>query len=176
MTTKTKNWKTYEEVAKYLLNEIAAEFELEQFEGKQSIKGKRSQNSWEIDAKDISGNNETFFIVECRRNTSSRQSQEKLGGLTYRIIDSGAKGGIIVSPLELQKGAKLIAKAENIHHVMLNENCTTSEYILRFLNKLRVGKHLQSSVSPTGTVIGTIFRKGGTIEELGELNKSQKLD
>lgn len=169
MSKKTKNWETYEEVARYLLNEIANEFGLERFEGKQSIEGKKSQTSWEIDAKGIGENNETFFIVECRRNTSSRQNQEKLGGLAYRIIDSGAKGGIIVSPLELQKGAKLIASAENIHHVKLNEHCTTAEYILQFLGRLRVGKYLQGCITPTGTVSGTIFRKDGTIEELGEL-------
>src|SRR5262250_1546186 len=37
-----------------------------------------------------------------------------LGGIAYRIRDSGAEGGIVVSPLGLQEGAAKVAKKENI--------------------------------------------------------------
>jgi hypothetical protein len=43
--------------------------------------------------------------------------------LAYRIIDTGADGGILVSPLGLQEGAERVAAAENIISVRLNEDC-----------------------------------------------------
>ena len=56
--------------------------------------------------------NEGFVIIECRRYTKSRQSQEKIGGLAYRILDTGARGGILISPLGMQEGASKIADVE----------------------------------------------------------------
>ena len=46
------------------------------------------------------------MIVEFRRYTKSRQNQEKMGGLAYRIVDTGAKGGLIVSLLGYRKVQK----------------------------------------------------------------------
>lgn len=137
MTLKT--WESYEEVAAFLLNKFASEFGLNHVEGKQKIYGQRSGTEWEIDAKGFRERNDGFLIVECRRYTSSRQSQEKLGSLAYRIIDSGAKGGILVSPLGFQEGAKKVAEAENIIEVKLSSNSTPYEYFLEFLNKVMVG-------------------------------------
>ena len=34
----------------------------------------------------------------------------------------------------------MIARAENIHSVQLDENSTTENYILKFLNDVRVGR------------------------------------
>ena len=132
-------WESYEEVGRYLLDQFAAEFGLDRVEAKQNIPGERSGTSWEIDAKGIRQENDGFVIVEFRRYTTSRQSQEKMGGLAYRIIDTGAKGGIIVSPLGLQKGAKKIAEAENVVNVTLDENCNRHEYMMQFLNRVMIG-------------------------------------
>jgi hypothetical protein len=132
-------WESYEEVAAYLLDQFATEFGLDHVEGKQEILGQRSGTTWEIDAKGVRQDNTGFVIVECRRYTGSRQSQEKVGALAYRIIDTGAAGGIIVSPLGVQDGAEKVATAENIVSVQLDQNSTRHEYILRFLNKIMVG-------------------------------------
>ena len=94
----------YEEVAAYLLNRFAKEFELKFVEGKQKIQGRRSGTKWTIDAKGVAEGNEVFFIVECRRYTTSKQNQEKVGGLAYRISDSGAAGGIICKPIWTSRG------------------------------------------------------------------------
>ena len=134
-----QKWKTYEEVAAYLLNEFAAEFNLDRVEGKQVVEGQRSGTEWEIDAKGIRKGNEGFIIVECRRYTTSKQNQEKTSGLAYRIIDTGAAGGIIVSPFGLQKGARIVASAENILEVCLDPDSTPQDFAMRFLNKLMVG-------------------------------------
>jgi hypothetical protein len=138
-TCMDKTWQNYEEVATYLLDQFAHEFGLGRVEGKQTIAGARSGTQWEIDAKGLKQDGEGFVIIECRRYTKSKQSQEKIGALAYRILDTGASGGIIVSPLGVQEGAAMIATAENIQVVHLDENSTTTEYVLQFLNKVMIG-------------------------------------
>jgi hypothetical protein len=91
--------------------------------------------------------NTGFIIIECRRYTTSRQNQEKVGALAYRIIDTGARGGIIVSPLGLQCGAEIIARNENIINVLLNEDSTKESYVLSFLNEIMIGLLDRVSVS-----------------------------
>lgn len=132
-------WKSYEEVASYLLRQNAHEFGLKRIEGKQIMQGRRSRTSWEIDAKGVQEGNEGFVIIECRRYTTSKQNQEKLGSLAYRIIDTGAGGGIVVSPLGIQEGAAKIAASENILNVQLDANSTTTDFAMKFLNKLMIG-------------------------------------
>lgn len=79
-------WQTYEEVAAYLLGNFSEHFGLSRVERKQSIPGVRSGTEWTIDAKGICQGTEAFVIIECRRHTTSKQDQEQLGGLAYRII------------------------------------------------------------------------------------------
>jgi hypothetical protein len=142
--TMTK-WESYEQVAAYLLNQFASEFGLERVEGKQDLVGQRSGTTWEIDAKGFRQGDSGFVIVECRRYTTSKQNQKEVGGLAYSIIDTGAEGGIMVSPLGLQEGAERVAVAENIVSVQLNEDSTQHEYLLRFLDKIMIG--LQDTIS-----------------------------
>lgn len=139
-------WESYEEVAVYLLNQFAIHFGLERVESKQKIVGLRSGTVWEIDAKGVREGNTGFILIECRRHTTSRQRQEDVAALAYRIQDTGAEGGIIVSPLDLQKGAKKIASAENIVHVQLPPDSTRYEYVLRFLEKVMIGLEDRISV------------------------------
>jgi len=115
-------------------------------EGKQAIKGKRTGAKYCIDAKGVCEGKEGFLVIECRRYTTSRQKQEQVAALAYRIQDAGASGGIIVSPLGIQKGAKKIAAAENIHTVLLDESSTEESYILQFLNQVMVGRTDRLSV------------------------------
>ncbi len=152
-------WETYEQVGTYLLDQFAAEFGLDRVETKQDVPGQRSGTSWEIDAKGERRGNDGFVIVEFRRYTTSRQNQDKLGGLAYKIIDTGAKGGIIVSPLGLQEGAEKIAAAENVINVILNENCNRSEYIMRFLNKVMIG--LSDTITFKSSFTAEVIDKDG---------------
>jgi len=157
-------WKTYEKVAMHLLDQLREHLGLEKVEGKQKIHGDRSEADWEIDAKGAkTSQNEMFVIVECRRHTTARQKQEHLAGLAYRIIDTGAVGGIIVSPLGLQKGAKKIGQAEGIVEVKLNPDCTTSTYVLEFLNKVMVG--LSDEVKAKDQLQIVMKDSGGNITE-----------
>lgn len=136
-----KKWESYEDVATFLLNSIREEFGLERVEGKQKVAGLLTGTSWEVDAKGVCSGGKGFVVVECRRYTSSKQNQKALAGLAWTILDSGATGGIIVSPLGLQLGAKKVAQAANVIEVQLNEHATTQEHVLAFLQKVFVGMH-----------------------------------
>lgn len=148
MKTSEKKWRTYEQVSAYLLEKLRQEFGLEKVEGKQKLVGIKSGTEWEVDAKGISADGEGTVIIECRRYTKSKQSQAKLASLAYGIIDTGAKGGILVSKLGLQKGAKKIAEANNILSVIIDANSTPQNFAVEFLNKLFLGTTISAGNIP----------------------------
>ena len=158
----TNVWQSYEEVAQYLLNQFAEHFDLGHVEGKQIVAG-NSGTEWEIDAKGVSDEGEAFFIIECRRYTKSHLNQESIAALAFRIQDTGAKGGIIVSPLELQTGAKKVAAFANIQHVTLDPKSTTSDYVLKFLNQVFIG--VTDSITVTDSVHVQVIRDGKVVDE-----------
>lgn len=130
-------WRRYEELAKFILKELAEEFDLGEVEGKQVTPGE-SGTSWEIDAKGIRVGDSGIVLIECRRYLTSRIKQEQMAAIAYRIKDIGAVSGITVSPLEPQEGAKILAAHENITHVVLDPQSTTENYFVGFLNKVFV--------------------------------------
>lgn len=149
--SKKKAWESYEEVATYLLNEFAEHFGLECVEGKQSVPGKKTGTDWELDAKGVAKNGEGFLVVECKHR-KGRLNQAIISSLAYSIQDTGAQGGIVVTPIDLQKGAKKIAAHENIHHVILDPNSTKNQYVLRFLKKVFVGVTASVGISAEARV------------------------
>lgn len=134
-----KKWKTYEDVARFLLDQFAKEFGFNNVEGKQKVNGFRSGTKNEIDAKGVLSGKQGFVIIECRRYTTSKQNQEKLRGLAYLIIDAKASGGIIVSPLGLQEGTQKIVSSENVISVILDADSTPEDFCMKFLNKIFFG-------------------------------------
>jgi hypothetical protein len=168
-----KVWEYYEKVGTFLLNKMAREFGLKYVESKQEIVGKISCEKWEIDAKGIRENKKAFIIIEFRRYTTRRISKKDTGGFAYTIRDLGGEGGILVSPLGLQKGAKKIAKSANIIEVKMDENSTTLDYILRFLDKIKVGRH--GKLNFKGSLKARIIKNNGTVEDLGELKNNNCL-
>ena len=156
---------TYEEVATYLLNEMRDEFGLKKVEGKQRVKGIHALTEYTIDAKGVNKGNEGFVIIECRRRTTTKQNQESLGALAYRIFNTGASGGIIVSPLGLQRGAKIIAPAENIHNVLLDENSTTNEFVIKFLKKTMIGTQITATIGLSAVSEAEIIKSKAKIRK-----------
>lgn len=154
---KPPDWKTYEDVAKIILNSLASEFKLSKVEGKQLVDGIQSGTKWEIDAKGILENGSGFLVIECRRNVTSKQSQEKIGSLAFKIIDSGAAGGIMISAIGVQKGGQLVANAAKIIHMRLDKDSTPLDYCLQFLNRIFIGH--SESVTATDSMSAKIIRK-----------------
>ena len=127
-------WRSYEELAQHIIKELAAEFGLDDVEGKQALPGVSGTN-WEIDAKGIKSGNTGIVIIECKRYTGRSIEQSKMATIAYQMKDIGAVGGITVSPLEPQEGAKILAAHENITHMILDPNSTLENYFVKFLNK-----------------------------------------
>ena len=145
MESGMKDWQRYERAAQHLLNEFATHFDLGRVECKQKVLG-RSGTEWEIDAKGVKTDGEGFLVVECKRWTS-RLSQEDVGALVYKITDTGASGGILVTPIELQRGARQVANHENIHHVVLDKESTTEAFVIKFLGRVMMGVQERIGVS-----------------------------
>lgn len=130
-------WQTYEEVTQYVINKFKEKFGLKEVEGKQKLAG-ASGAEWEVDAKGVREGTESTVIIEARRYINSKQSQEKLGALAFRIQDVGADGGIIVSPLGLQSGAQKVAEANNIVSVQIDAKSTIEGFTARFFGDLYI--------------------------------------
>jgi hypothetical protein len=133
-----KQWKTYEEVAAYLLNQFAEHFGVGKFESKQIVAGE-SGTEWEIDAKGCADDGGKFLVVECKRYTKSGISQAITAALAWSIQDTGASGGILVSPIGFQEGAKRVAAKAGIVEVILDQNSSTTDYLVKFLDRICVG-------------------------------------
>jgi hypothetical protein len=140
-------------VAQHVLNHFSNELGIDFVEGKQKIPGHLTGTTWEIDAKAVCEHANGFLIVECRRYTVSRQSQEQLAAIAFRIQDTGAVGGIIVTPMGLQEGAIKVAEATNVIELKLPADATLQAYLVEFLGKTFAVFSDYISVSETLTVI-----------------------
>lgn len=152
----TKQWEAYEGAARKVIEDLRAVFGVATVEGKQALKG-ASGTSWELDAKavlDKSG----FVVIEVRRHTTSRLAQEDIAAIAFRIEDVGGSGGIVVTPLPLQKGASLVAAHTNIRHLLLTLDSTTESYLAKFLGKVFHGASIQESVCVTDSCDAVIVR------------------
>ena len=152
-----KRWRNYEEVAQYLLAQMAGHFGLGKVEGKQLVAG-ASGTSWEIDAKGLRENYQGLVIIECRRHTTQGITQEQVAGLAFRIQDTGAVEGIIVSPLPLLSGARKVAISQHIQEVQLSADCTTTDYVLRFLERTFIGVSCEEKVGVSDHTEATVIR------------------
>lgn len=138
MVETAEKWLTYEDIATKILHSLREELCLSGVECKQSVTG-RSGTYWELDAKGITADGRAFILIECRRHTTSRIKQAAVAGVAWTILDVGAAGGLIVSPLGLQEGAAKVAAVANIHSVTLSADATPQEFVLKFLDRLFVG-------------------------------------
>ncbi|MGW4371789.1 restriction endonuclease [Nocardia takedensis] len=149
MSADGEAWQTYEQVAAYLLNQMADKFGLAGVSGKEKLAGKAT--NWQIDAKGVRLDGSTV-VIECKRR-SRAVNQTTMAGIAWTIKDLGASGGIVVSHMGLQRGAKLIAQASNIVEVRLSADATPAEFMLQFLNRTIHGVADFASFTDNATVI-----------------------
>lgn len=158
-----KSWETYEQVARQLISECLESFGLSAMEAKQFVPGRISGTDWEIEGKGLGTTEGEFVIMECRRYPGRRLSQEALGGLAWRIVDTGAIGGIVVSPLPLQDGAAKVAAAANVVPVRLSAESTTTEYVMSFLDQVRLGFHDIATATIHEELVINIYQNGVSV-------------
>lgn len=145
-----KRWVTYEDVAIYLLDRISEHFGVGRFEGKQHVLG-NSGAVWELDGKGCVDGENKVVVVECKRHVDRGINQAAVAALAFTIRDLGAEQGILVSPLGLQDGARKIASHVNVVEVMLDQNSTTTDYLLSFLDQIHIGWCEKTIVKSTMT-------------------------
>jgi len=162
---KQKKWETYEEVARDILAQIVTGFDLELVEGKQKLAGATGTN-WEIDAKGVRADDKGIVVVECRRHGSTLD-QKQVAALAFAIEDVGASGGIIVSPLGVQKGGRIVAAAKNIVCVQLDPLSTRERWIAEIGKVIQSGLTITACAMSIATLGMVVKRADGTIEDLG---------
>src|SRR5947209_3865420 len=109
----------YEVVTRAILQSCREQLGFKEVRPKRKLPG-ATGTQWEIDATCYQVASDGMILVECRRHTTSKIDQEQVGGLIFRIIDTGAEGGLIVTPLGYQEAAKLVAKAHKVTLATLN--------------------------------------------------------
>lgn len=151
-------WSIYENAARKVLTDLRQVLEISAVEGKQSLDG-LSGTSWELDARAWCEGSYGFLVVEIRRHTTAGLKQEDLAAVAYRIQDVGGSGGIVVSPLPLQKGARLVAKSANVSHVVLSPESTTESYLAEFMGRRFLGASVTESIHATDSCDAQVTRK-----------------
>lgn len=131
-----KDWQRYEQLAREIIERLKQHFELARIEEKQKILGS-SGTYWEIDAKGVTLSGDTV-VIECRL-TKASQSQANLAALAFTIQDTRSVRGIIVTPCDLQEGAKKVAMNANVESMILNPSSTPSDFAAKVLGKLFLG-------------------------------------
>lgn len=169
-----KTWKSYEEVAAYVLKQVGKRFGLADVEGKQKVPGKRTGIQWEIDARGIQESDGVLVIIECRRYTSSCLTQEEVGSIAYRIHDTGAAGGIIVSPHPLQRGAQMVARADNIQHFQLDPCSTRDQWIAKIQGVMTFGLTETVRLGVTDTLTAEVRHAAGSNRLLASTELTRK--
>jgi hypothetical protein len=154
-TDEPTTWKSYEEVARHLLETVGdlLGLKLERVEGKQTLVGE-SGTEWEIDAKGVKAESEAIVVVECRRYRKSKIKQSAVASLAWAIGDVGASGGIIVTPIGVQKGGQLVAQSADIHIVHLDANATPTDFRIEFLEKVVHG--VSANLGATATLTAEV--------------------
>lgn len=130
-----QEWETYEDVARQLIDDIKIYLGLSLVnEDKREFK-KNDGGKCEIDISAYDLSDGKLVLVECRKK-KKRLSNEEIDGFAYRIQQTNAKRGIIVTPLGLQQGARIAADGAKISLIRLDENSNKENYIARITQQI----------------------------------------
>jgi hypothetical protein len=135
MTSGTQTWRSYEELARYVLRHFADILGMSEVEAKQHLTG-ASGTEWEIDAKGVLTDGRGFLVIECKERTTARLKQNDIASLAFTVDDLGAQGAVIVTSIGLQEGAEKIAKRCDFKTVFLGKDGTFEEFIASCGNRV----------------------------------------
>lgn len=145
-------WKRYESAAREILQHFASELGIISIAGEAVLPG-HSGTKWHVEGTATCLDDGGFLIMECRRYTTTRLNQESLGGLAFRIQDTGGAGAIIVTPLPLQQGARLVAESQNIIPIEIEAWSTAQNYLARILGKTFHGVGITEAIQVSAKVV-----------------------
>lgn len=132
------SWKTYEDVARALVERFRDDLGVARVEAKQDLPG-ASGTKWEIEIVAYAKDDEKLVVFECRQKARDGIAQEEVGGFAYRVKDLGAAKGYFVTPIGFQRGAALVAEYEKIDLIKLSYDASVDDYVMQFLNRIFVG-------------------------------------
>jgi hypothetical protein len=69
------------------------------------------------------------------------------------------RGGIVVTPIGVQQGGEIIAKYEGIDIVHLDADSTTTDFVMKFLEKVVAGVSAKLSGSGTLTAEARVLHR-----------------
>lgn len=132
------DWRVYEDAARAVIQNLHQDLGIDSVSDKQTVLGK-SGTQWEFDALAFQDNGENFIIIEARRYTTSSLKQKDIATSAFSIGDVGAVGGIVISPLPLQRGAELVAKMSGIKPLRLSPDSTSVDYLAESMSRRFIG-------------------------------------
>jgi hypothetical protein len=159
MASSTQTWRSYEELARHVLQHFADILGISEVEAKQRLAG-ASGTRWEVDAKGVMADGNGFLIVECKQRSGARLNQGTVGQLAFAVKDVGAQGAIIVTSTDLQEGARKIAQHEGFKMVYLPKAGTFEEFFASCGNCLL--QKITDRMSVSVTFAGGVYTKAET--------------
>lgn len=162
---RAKAWQTYEEAAAHMLGQLSDRVGIKEVKGKRIVRGLVSGTDWEIDAQATRISDGALLLIECRRKTTSRINQEAMAAIAYRIRDAGAGGAITVSPYPLQKGARKVAAAEGVQHVILRPDSTPDSWCGEIAGIIQLGFTDRVSASISESLHIVVRNEAGEVVE-----------
>jgi hypothetical protein len=116
----------------------------------------RSGTEWEIDSTAYLATSGDMVLVECRWRSKKRIDQEQIGGLVFRVQDTGAVAGLMVTSIGLQKGAELVAQANQIGIAKINPDATDRDYVLDIAGRLFHGIEAKGGLRVSGAALNSV--------------------
>jgi hypothetical protein len=164
---KKQAWETYEDVARQLINDIKSYLGLSMVNPDKKKFPKKDGGRCEIDVSAYNMSDGKLVLVECRKE-NRRLIQEEVHGFAYRIQQTNAMRGIIVTTIGLQEGGVIAANGAKIQTIKLDPSSTLDNYIAQFIGFLAI-KLTDSFGGMSGTdglLIATQYLVPGAIEQI----------
>ena len=157
-----KDWERYEQVVRTILESLREHLGYSRVDPKGDLPG-RSGTEWEIDATAYQLADGKLVLIECKDYPDRKVTQGEMGVHAYHIIETGAAGGLFVTPVGYQKGAKLVANAAKIGMATLNLDATEREYDLNIAGRLFFGREAKGGIRLGATASASVeYRPSGS--------------
>jgi hypothetical protein len=150
-----KDWERYERVVRAILESLREHLGYSRVDPKGDLPG-RSGTDWEVDATAYQLDDGKIVLIECKRYPDRKVTQGEMGEQAYRIIETGAAGGLFVTAVGYQEGAKLVANAAKIGMATLNLDATEREYDLDIAGRLFFGREAKGGIRIGATASASV--------------------
>lgn len=158
-----KKGERYEELALWVMTNLADFLGLAKVEGKHKLPGKCG-TEWEADIVGY-GKSGKLVKVECKFRKTTAVNQAEMMALWGSMCDTGAESGIMVSRRSVQKGAAKVARGYSIKTLVISSGKVFEEYKAQIDNFFFVGAAEVGACSDYGEVIVT--DENGKVERHG---------